>query len=105
MNNDEHLAHVAEHIGAIEGVIVESIHDPVQQIHEGGKIAMRSRVRLESLSELRQIYTPGVASLQVDSQRSFAQSSIRVDREFSCCCDKRNCDSRFGTSDQSPVCR
>ncbi len=63
MNNDEHLAAVAEHIGAIEGVVVESIHDPVQQIHEGGKIAMRSRVRLESLSELRQIYTPGVAQI------------------------------------------
>lgn len=63
MKDDEHLAHVVGQVQGIDGVELEAIHDPVQQIHEGGKIAMRSRVRLESISELRQIYTPGVAQI------------------------------------------
>ncbi|MBN2178955.1 MAG: NADP-dependent malic enzyme [Deltaproteobacteria bacterium] len=31
------------------------------EIHEGGKIAMTPRVKMETLSDLRMIYTPGVA--------------------------------------------
>jgi len=63
LDHSEHLQEVIERIGSIEGVAIEAVVDPVQQVHEGGKIAVRSRVRLDSLAELRQIYTPGVAQI------------------------------------------
>jgi malate dehydrogenase (oxaloacetate-decarboxylating) len=63
VDDSQHLQQVVEQIESIEGVEIEAVIDPVQQMHEGGKIAVRSRVRLDSLAELRQIYTPGVAQI------------------------------------------
>ncbi|MDR3617383.1 MAG: NAD(P)-dependent oxidoreductase [Candidatus Obscuribacterales bacterium] len=63
IQDDKHLAVVVAGIDEIEGVQFESVIDPVQTIHEGGKIAVRSRVKLESLADLRKIYTPGVAQI------------------------------------------
>lgn len=58
-----HLMLAQEGLMALEGVEIEEIIDPVQQVHEGGKIEVRSRVSLESLADMRRIYTPGVASI------------------------------------------
>jgi malate dehydrogenase (oxaloacetate-decarboxylating) len=63
VQDDKHLAIVVAGIDDLEGVQFESVIDPVQTIHEGGKIAVRSRVKLESLADLRKIYTPGVAQI------------------------------------------
>ncbi len=59
----DHLNSVIRAIEKIDGISVESIIDPVEQIHEGGKIAMRSKVKVDSLTEMRKIYTPGVAQI------------------------------------------
>ncbi len=59
----DHLNAVIYAIEKIDGISVESIIDPVEQIHEGGKIAMKSRVKVDSLTEMRKIYTPGVAQI------------------------------------------
>ncbi|MDD5428696.1 MAG: NAD-dependent malic enzyme [Candidatus Omnitrophica bacterium] len=40
-----------------------AIDDEVLRIHEGGKIAVKSLVEMNSLSDLRMIYTPGVAQV------------------------------------------
>jgi len=37
--------------------------DDVMKIHEGGKIEIKTRVELDSISDLRKIYTPGVAEV------------------------------------------
>ena len=63
LDDENHLGRVQEAVSALEGVEVESIIDPVQLVHQGGKIEMRSRVELNSLAELRRIYTPGVAQI------------------------------------------
>jgi malate dehydrogenase (oxaloacetate-decarboxylating) len=63
LKDDKHLADVVAGLDEIEGVQFESVIDPVQTIHEGGKIAVRSRVKVESLADLRKIYTPGVAQI------------------------------------------
>ena len=63
VQDDKHLATVVAGIEEIEGVQFEAVIDPVQTIHEGGKIAVRSRVKVESLADLRKIYTPGVAQI------------------------------------------
>lgn len=45
------------------GVIVHAVTDDVLKAHEGGKIAMKSRLDVRSLGDLQRIYTPGVASV------------------------------------------
>lgn len=63
LKDEDHLRNVVVSISCLEGVQVDSVIDPVQQLHEGGKIAMRSRVKLDNLAEVRKIYTPGVAQI------------------------------------------
>ena len=63
VDNDRHLELILAAIAAVEGVIVEEVIDRVQQIHLGGKIAVRSRVEIKSIGDVRKIYTPGVASI------------------------------------------
>jgi malate dehydrogenase (oxaloacetate-decarboxylating) len=45
----------------IDGIDVISRVDKVYERHRGGKLEVRSKVRLEKISDLREIYTPGVA--------------------------------------------
>jgi len=55
---------IVDSVSALEklkGYRVLSVDDVVMEIHEGGKIAMTPRVKIETLSDLRMIYTPGVA--------------------------------------------
>ena len=63
IDDDAHLQCILEGINVLEGVQVEAVIDPVQHVHEGGKIEMRSRVKLDSVSEMHKIYTPGVAQI------------------------------------------
>ncbi|HEY9732371.1 MAG TPA: malic enzyme-like NAD(P)-binding protein [Drouetiella sp.] len=63
LDDEKHLQRVQDAVSSLEGVEVEMIIDPVQQVHQGGKIEMRSRIELTSLAELRRIYTPGVAQI------------------------------------------
>ncbi|MBX9691508.1 MAG: NAD-dependent malic enzyme [Cyanobacteria bacterium] len=61
--DEEHLESVVSSLESLEGVRVELVIDPVEQAHRGGKIAMKSRVPLESILDMRRIYTPGVAQI------------------------------------------
>lgn len=63
LKDEVHLAAVLDGIGKIQGVTVVDVVDPVQSLHEGGKIAMKSRVKLDTLADMRKIYTPGVAQI------------------------------------------
>lgn len=45
------------------GVSVHAVTDDVLHAHEGGKIAMKSRLEIRSLGDLRRVYTPGVANV------------------------------------------
>lgn len=58
-----HLAGVEAALRELEGVYLEAILDPVQQVHEGGKIEIKSRVPLNTLADMRRVYTPGVAQI------------------------------------------
>lgn len=63
VDNDRHLEVILDSIATVEGVVVEEVIDRVQKVHEGGKIAMKSRVEIKTLGDVRKIYTPGVASI------------------------------------------
>lgn len=59
----EHMDHVIETMRANEGTRVLEVRDEVLQLHQKGKIAIRSRFPIESTATLRRVYTPGVAEV------------------------------------------
>ncbi len=67
--DDDHTTRIIEAVKAIDGVEVMEVVDPVFESHRGGKIHSTSRVRLEHVSDLRSIYTPGVARVSTAIQR------------------------------------
>ncbi len=53
-------------LAAIEnnpGTVVIEVRDEVLELHQKGKIAIRSRYPIDSLTTLRRVYTPGVAEV------------------------------------------
>jgi malate dehydrogenase (oxaloacetate-decarboxylating) len=50
-------------IDANSGSRILAIQDEVLELHQKGKIAIRSRLPIDSLSVLRRVYTPGVAEV------------------------------------------
>ena len=69
VDSDQQFEDVIDAIASLEGIIVEEVIDLVHQVHEGGKIATKSRVRIETITDVRQIYTPGVATICKDIER------------------------------------
>jgi len=59
----EHMDHVIEAMRANEGTRVLAIRDEVLELHQKGKIAIRSRYPIDSIATLRRVYTPGVAEV------------------------------------------
>ncbi|MDD2733682.1 MAG: NAD(P)-dependent oxidoreductase [Desulfuromonadaceae bacterium] len=63
VDNESHLKRIVSAVSGVEGVSLEEVVDLVEKAHLGGKIAMKSRVPITSLGDIRKIYTPGVASI------------------------------------------
>ncbi|MGB8980740.1 MAG: hypothetical protein WCC12_02585 [Anaerolineales bacterium] len=59
----EHMDHVIEIIRANPGTRILEVRDEVLQLHQKGKIAIRSRFPIDSIATLRRVYTPGVAEV------------------------------------------
>jgi malate dehydrogenase (oxaloacetate-decarboxylating) len=58
-----HMDLVLAAMEANPGTHVLAIRDEVLELHQKGKIAIRSRIPVDSLSILRRVYTPGVAEV------------------------------------------
>lgn len=69
VSSDEQLEDVIDALTLLEGIVVEDVSDLVQEIHKGGKISTRSRVEINSISDVRKIYTPGVAAICKDIEK------------------------------------
>lgn len=80
-DDNRHLERLIGTVEASEGVQLLEVRDEVLELHQGGKIAIRSRYDISSLSTLRKVYTPGVAevSLKIRDDPSLARryTSIR----------------------------
>jgi malate dehydrogenase (oxaloacetate-decarboxylating) len=59
----EHMDHVIEAMRANEGTRVLAVRDEVLELHQKGKIAIRSRYPIDSIATLRRVYTPGVSEV------------------------------------------
>jgi malate dehydrogenase (oxaloacetate-decarboxylating) len=59
----KHLDRIVKTVEASPGAQLLEVRDEVLEMHQGGKIAIRSRYDISSLSTLRKVYTPGVAEV------------------------------------------
>jgi malate dehydrogenase (oxaloacetate-decarboxylating) len=59
----EHMDHVIETMRTNAGTHILEVRDEVLQLHQKGKIAIRSRFPIDSVATLRRVYTPGVAEV------------------------------------------
>ncbi|HNI60480.1 MAG TPA: malic enzyme-like NAD(P)-binding protein, partial [Pseudomonadota bacterium] len=59
--SEEHTERLVSALSRTDGVEIISVRDRVFDCHRGGKLHSKSRVELQHLSDLRYIYTPGVA--------------------------------------------
>ncbi|MCK6482203.1 MAG: NAD-dependent malic enzyme [Planctomycetes bacterium] len=61
VSGEPQMVEVVANLRSLAGVEIVSIDDRALRRHEGGKIRTVSRVRCETLADLRDLYTPGVA--------------------------------------------
>lgn len=57
------LAKVLAAMASNSGTRIMAVRDEVLELHQKGKIAIRSRYEIDSLATLRRVYTPGVAEV------------------------------------------
>ncbi len=62
-DDEIHLERVLEAMRANPGTVVVEVRDEVLELHQKGKIAVRSRYVIDSMTTLRRVYTPGVAEV------------------------------------------
>ena len=60
-DDERQFSDTVSHLERLKGYKIISIVDEVLRIHRGGKIAVTPTVKVDTLSDLRMIYTPGVA--------------------------------------------
>jgi malate dehydrogenase (oxaloacetate-decarboxylating) len=58
-----HLDRLIRTVESTPGAQLLEVRDEVLEMHQGGKIAIRSRYDISSLATLRRVYTPGVAEV------------------------------------------
>lgn len=63
IDSEDQLRLILERVALIDGIRVETVYDPVLELHRSGKIRMRSTVSIERIGDIRKIYTPGVATV------------------------------------------
>jgi malate dehydrogenase (oxaloacetate-decarboxylating) len=63
VSDEAQLEIVLSAIAANPGTRLLAVRDEVLELHQKGKIAIRSRYPIDSLSTLRRVYTPGVAEV------------------------------------------
>jgi malate dehydrogenase (oxaloacetate-decarboxylating) len=63
LDDEAHLHRVLEAIRLLPGIELVEVVDEVLKRHEGGKIAVTSRYPLNTIADMRKVYTPGVAGV------------------------------------------
>ncbi|HJX69856.1 MAG TPA: ACT domain-containing protein, partial [Dehalococcoidia bacterium] len=63
VESEEHLAHLLDEVSKLPEVFVLEVRDEVLDLHKKGKIKMVNTIPVNSLDDLRKVYTPGVAAV------------------------------------------
>ncbi len=61
--DEAHVERIVEAMRANPGTKILQVRDEVLELHQKGKIAIRSRYPIDSMTTLRRVYTPGVADV------------------------------------------
>lgn len=64
-DDQAHLQRVLKAIQFCDEAELLEVRDEVLEMHQGGKIAVRSRYEINNISVLRKVYTPGVAEVSL----------------------------------------
>ncbi len=72
----DHLDKVLLAIETNPGTRILEVRDEVLELHQKGKIAIRSRYPIDSLATLRRVYTPGVAEVCLKIARDPSQARL-----------------------------
>jgi malate dehydrogenase (oxaloacetate-decarboxylating) len=62
-DNENHFDRAIAAMKKLKAYKIMQVQDEILNLHKGGKIEMCPRVKVETLSDLRMIYTPGVAQV------------------------------------------
>jgi len=62
-DDEAHLKRLLQAIQENPGTQIVEVRDEVLELHQKGKIAVRSRYEIDSMNTLRRVYTPGVAEV------------------------------------------
>lgn len=62
-DDDKHFFQAVAAVRKLKDYKILHIQDEVLSIHKGGKIEVKPRVKVETLTDMRMIYTPGVAQV------------------------------------------
>jgi len=62
-DDETHFEAIMASMRANPGARIIEIRDEVLELHQKGKIAVRSRYKIDSMTTLRRVYTPGVAEV------------------------------------------
>ncbi|HEK86573.1 MAG: NAD-dependent malic enzyme [Candidatus Saccharicenans sp.] len=65
VDDEAHLNKVVSAIKSFPESELLEVRDEVLEMHQGGKIAIRSRYEINDISVLRKVYTPGVAEVSL----------------------------------------
>ena len=65
VDDQAHLQRVLKAIELFDQAELLEVRDEVLEMHQGGKIAVRSRYEINNISVLRKVYTPGVAEVSL----------------------------------------
>ncbi len=93
---------IAEAIGKIDAVQVLDYWDRALQAHEGGKLAVRAIASMQTVQDLRDIYTPGVARvcMAIAERPALARRLTMIGRTIAIC---TNGTRVLGLGDIGPV--
>lgn len=61
--DEAHMDKIIESMRTNADTYIDEIRDEVLEMHQKGKIAIRSRYDIDSIAKLRRVYTPGVADV------------------------------------------
>ena len=75
VDGQQHLNQLLTDIGKLEGTRIQKVSNHVEEMHLGGKIMVQSKVKIRSISDVRKLYTPGVAYIckQIHRDESLAR--------------------------------
>ncbi len=63
VNDDAHLKDVVDRVSHLPNVNLKQVIDAVLELHSGGKIKTAATYPVNSIEDLRKVYTPGVAQV------------------------------------------